>query len=283
MQLDITLAALGIVCFGLACVLALLALARPSPSGERRVQVVLALACIPLVTLLVMRGLRAGCIPAFTRYEALTTYAVFLTVAYLAFIRSHDLRGISAILVPYVLVISLIGLPGLGASSRGGPELQSLWLGIHILAAFSGYALFTLAAVLAAVYLVQDHNLKHKRFGIIFQRLPALATLDQLMYHEVGVAFFLFSLSIILGIVKVRLSGGGPEWLVDPKIGATIATWGLYAALMHIRGGVRRGRKVALLTIAGLFFVLFTFMGASLIGHSVHDTVRMGSLQGEQP
>lgn len=276
MQLDIALAAMGIACFGLALISALLAVFRPSPSGERRVCIFLLLGCLPLVVLLILRGLEAGHIPAFTRFEALSTYAIFLTLAYLAFMRTHDLRGLSAILVPYALAILLLGLPGLGTPSGGGPALQSVWLGMHILTAFSGYALFTLAAVMAAVYLVQDYNLKNKRFGVVFQRLPALATLDQFMYREIGVGFFLFSVSIILGTVNVRLIVGGAEWLMDPKIGATIATWGLYAVLLHIRAGAQRGRKVALMTLAGLVLVLFSFLGVSYLGGSVHDVARMG-------
>lgn len=277
MELDITLAALGLGCYGLASALALAALVNPNRQRVRRIRLWLAAGCVPLIALLLTRGLRAGEIPAFTRFEAITCYAVLLAIAYLHAIRRHEMRGIAAILVPYLTLIFALALPGLAASTGAGPKLQSVWLGVHILTAFAGYALFSLAAVLALAYLVQDYNLKHKHVGLVFQRLPSLEALDQLMYHEAGIAFTLFSLSIVLGIVNVRINGGGVEWLVDPKIAATIATWCVYALLMHLRGRAsRHGRDIALITVAGMVFVLFAFLGVSLLPESLHDLVRMG-------
>lgn len=72
----------------------------------------------------------------------------------------------------------------------------------------------------------------------------------------------------------VRLSAEAEKWITDPKVMATAATWIAYAILVHMRTRAdRHGKKVALATIAGLFFVLFTFFGVHLIAESVHDFV----------
>jgi len=154
------------------------------------------------------------------------------------------------------------------------PSTQNLWLALHVILAFAGYALLSLASVLAAVYLVQDRNLKHKRFGLVWERLPALETLDHLMGRQLGLGFLLLTGSILLGITLVWRNGGGEEWFMDPKVGATAVTWILFAVLVHMRASVgRHGRNMAVVTIAGLLCLLFAFIGVHLVTDSVHGFV----------
>ena len=76
---------------------------------------------------------------------------------------------------------------------------------------------------------------------------------------------------MLLGITMVWQNGGGEEWLTDPKIGATVLTWILFAILVHMRSGAgRHGRNLAVVTIAGLLCLLFAFVGVHLVTDSVH-------------
>jgi len=131
-----------------------------------------------------------------------------------------------------------------------------------------------LAGVLASAYLVQDRNLKHKRFGLVWERLPALETLDHLMGWQLGLGFLLLTGSILLGITQIWRNSGGGEWLTDPKVGATAVTWILFAVLVHMRASAKRhGRNMAVVTIAGLLCLLFAFIGVHLVTNSVHSFV----------
>jgi len=145
---------------------------------------------------------------------------------------------------------------------------------LHVCTAYLAYALCTIAGVLGLAYVIQDNNLKRKRFGALFENLPALESLDHVMARQIGGAFLMLTLSLAFGVHLVRLSGGGSEWATDPKVVATMATWGIYAALMHMRTNVaRHGRGMAVITILGFFFVLFTFLGVHLIAESIHSFV----------
>jgi ABC-type transport system involved in cytochrome c biogenesis permease subunit len=84
----------------------------------------------------------------------------------------------------------------------------------------------------------------------------------------------MLTISIVAGAVMLHLSGNAQAWLTDPKIAATAAMWIAYAVLMHMRTSAdRHGRRLALATIVGLFFLLFTFVGVHLIAESIHDFV----------
>ena len=129
------------------------------------------------------------------------------------------------------------------------------------------------ASITAAVYLVQDNNLKHKRFGVVWERLPSLETLDVAMSRLVGVALVMLTVSIILGFALVRTSGGGDEWYTDPKVAATVVTWILLAIFVHMRASSgRHGRGIALMAVIGLACLLFAFIGVHLVSSSTAHT-----------
>jgi ABC-type uncharacterized transport system permease subunit len=120
-------------------------------------------------------------------------------------------------------------------------------------------------------YLVQDYNMKQKKFGPVWERLPSLETLDHLMSRLVGMAFLLLTLSVVLGCGLVHRAGGGDRWITDPKVAAVAAVWILFAVLVHMRASAdRHGRGVAILTVAGLAVVLFAFIGVHFVADSLH-------------
>jgi ABC-type transport system involved in cytochrome c biogenesis permease subunit len=227
-----------------------------------------------LIALLIARGIHAGRFPAFGQLEAVTWYVLALVAAYLQMNMRHNMRGIAVVLLPYVTALLIAASIASKSVMELNAPIPGLWLSAHVVAAFAGYALCTLASVLALTYLIQDYNLKHKRLGAVFQRLPALETLDDLMRQQIGLAFLMLSISIVFGFVMARLSTDADKWLTDPKVAATIATWMTYAVLLHIRTRAdRHGRRIALATIASLLLILFTFCGVHLVSESLHDFV----------
>ena len=280
--LEAILAAAGIGCFGAASVWAVVGLRRPYPPerGERGVPWLLALGCIPLLAVLVLHGARAGRIPLFNTFDALTVYGVLLTIAALCLLTRHRTQGVLAILAPYVTLLLIAGLPAVGVTTGLVPyQAPNAVMWLHLLVAFAGYALFSLASILAVAYLIQDRNFKRCNFGLVFEQLPALETLDHMMFRLVESAFLLLTISLALGIYLVHESGRGTEWITDPKVVATLATWALYAMLVHMRANAgRHGTRLALITAAGLAFVLFSMVGVHLVATSVHGFVQIGGI-----
>jgi ABC-type uncharacterized transport system permease subunit len=271
LDIELTVAVLGVGCYGVSSLLALASLFGAKPRGERAALALMAVGGIALAVVLAAHGVRAASIPAFNRFEALTSYALALSGAYLLLAVCRYTRGLAGILIPYATVILLCGVSTLGAEAGAPAPVQGPWLALHVLTAYAAYGVFTLASACATVYLMQDSNLKHGRCGVVWERLPSLETLDQLMSRLVGLSFLLFSMALAVGFLLVHRTGGGEEWFRDPKVGATVATWVLLAALVHMRASAgRHGRGVALVTVAGLACLLFTFIGVHLIADSVH-------------
>lgn len=274
--MDVLLATGAAGCYALAALCGILGLTAARPPAGRMAATWMGIGALLLCVVLVLRGVAASCVPVFSRFDALACYVVAVTVVYLATATAGASRRIEGLIAPYLLLALLCGLPAIEGRTNAQPPLQNGWLGLHILLAYAGYAFLTLAGLMAAAYLVQDDNLKHKRLGLLWERLPALETLDHWMGRLVGKGFLLLTGSILLGILLVRRSGGDEQWLTDPKVGATAATWILFAVLVHMRASIgRHGRMMALVTIAGLGCLLFTFVGVHLVADSLHGFVRI--------
>ncbi|TFH13975.1 MAG: hypothetical protein E4H02_10790 [Lentisphaerales bacterium] len=264
----------GIGSFLVASILALLAFLRPGWSIDRFLLPLLLIGTVPIAAVLISHGIETSRFPALGRFEAFTCYALAIIAVYVHAMRRHRVSGIAAILLPYVTILLIVGAPAAGVAVALPDQWPAVLLNVHIVAAFVAYALFTLASILAVTYLVQDNNLKRKRFGAVFEKLPALETMDHLMRQQVGTGLLMLTISIVAGAVMLHLSGNAQAWLTDPKIAATAAMWIAYAVLMHMRTSAdRHGRRLALATIVGLFFLLFTFVGVHLIAESIHDFV----------
>jgi len=144
------------------------------------------------------------------------------------------------------------------------PLLKGFWLTVHICLTLTGYAALALAGLGGILYLIQERQIKSKRFGFFHRRLPSLSQLDNLNYWCLTAGFPLLTAGIISGSLYAQHTQGRFfSW--DPKEILTFIAWLIYAVLLHERLTVGwRGRRAALLAICGLIVLLCTFVGANL-------------------
>ena len=266
----------GVICYAAALALAVAAPLRRANRVLPQAGLILA-GSLLIALALVVDAVRSGHFSLADRHQALLFYVVAVTVVFFFTARRHDLRGLWLIVLPYVTVLAAFGAWGAFAHRPVQPGIESPWLILHVLTALLGYALFTLASVYAAAFLVQDRSLRRKQFGQTFEALPPLETLEALMRRQVGLAFVVFTAAIALGVVLAHINGWGRAWLTDPKILATALTWAVYAVLLYLRlGRLYCGRRAAVVTLAGLACLLFTFVGVPLLTDSMHDFAASG-------
>lgn len=277
--METILVVVGIIFYIAASIIALLPLFRPGERKGGRELVFLAGGVLVFLAVMVMRLVKAGCLPSFTRFDGLTWYALALSSTYLLMKPSRFARGISGLLVPFVTLVLLCGVPAMAMPAGAPPQSQGALLVVHVIMGYAAYAVFSLASINAAAYLMQDYNLKNKHFGVVWEQLPSLETLDHVMSRLVGLAFLFFTVAVVGGLMLVHRAGGGEKWLSDPKVAAVTAAWILFAVLVHMRASAdRHGRGVAILTVAGLALVLFAFLGVPWVAETEHAflQLRMG-------
>jgi cytochrome c-type biogenesis protein CcsB len=213
----------------------------------------------------------AGYTPITNLFESLSFFALAIVAVFLVTELRYGLRTLGAFIAPLGFGFSILAAFQPGEVARLAPALNSYWLPIHVMLLFLGDAVFAVAFGAGIMYLLQEKEVKRKRLGAIFKRLPSLDVLDEINYRCLTVGFPLLTLGIITGSIWAEYAWGS-YWSWDPKETWSLITWFLYAALLHGRLTVGwRGRKAAILAIVGFCAVLFTFLGVNLLLPGLHS------------
>ena len=220
---------------------------------------------------LLTRYVEAGYTPVTNLYESFSFFAWMIIGVLLIANMKFKIKVLGAFLTPIALILMLFGLALPKEIVPLAPVLQSFWLPFHVIFAFLGNAIFTLAFCCGVMYLIQEHQLKSKRLGAIAQRLPSLKVLDDMNYQTLTYGFPLLTLGIITGAIWAEYAWGR-YWNWDPKETWSLITWFLYAALLHQRLTVGwRGRKAAIMAILGFLAAIFTFLGVNFLLPGLHS------------
>jgi len=218
-----------------------------------------------------LRWWKVGHPPLVNLHEALSFVAWGMVGAYLLAQWTQKVKSFGAFVTPLATVTAVASL----LQPRGvlplPPVLRSLWLPVHAAISLLANAIFALTFCVAVMYLLQEHQIKGKRLGAVFKRLPSLQSLDAMNERGITVGFVLLTIGIITGSIWAETAWGS-YWSWDPKETWSLITWFLYAALLHQRLTVGwRGRRAALMTIVAFAVLLFTFLGVSLLLPGQHS------------
>ena len=213
----------------------------------------------------------AGHLPITNMHESLSFFSLAIVGAFIFFERRYRVTILGSFVLPLALLMIVASSAFPSAISGLNPALRSNWLWLHTIMAFISYAAFTIAFGAAVIYLIQQHFLKKKRLGALFQKLPSLETLDDINYRCLTVGFPLLTIAIISGAIWAE-KAWGTYWSWDPKETWSLITWFIYAALLHGRLTTGwRGRRAALLSIAGFLIMLFTFVEMNMWMPGLHS------------
>lgn len=262
-------AALFIYLIGTAASLAYLVFLRKALS--RLGTVALAVGFIVHTLALVSRYIEAGYTPITNLHESLSFFSWAIVGVYLILYLEYRVDVLAAFISPVAAVLIILASLFPKEILPVAPVLNSFWLPIHVTLAFIGDAMFALAFAAGVMYLIQERQIKSKKIGPFYYRLPALKVLDDLSYRCLTLGFPLLTLGIITGSVWAE-SAWGSYWSWDAKETWSLITWFLYAALLHGRLTVGwRGRRAAIFAIVGFAVLVFTFLGVNLLLSGLHS------------
>lgn len=197
-------------------------------------------------------------------HAAMSALSLFVALGYLLFGKRLKLVVLGAFITPINLLL-LLGA-GLRDQSVVPPSVHSALLPLHISANVLGYAAFTLAFAVAIAYLLQERQLRAKRIGGVFQRLPSLDALDRAGLRCVLVGFPLLTVGIVTGAL---ITGGfaAASAAAGTRQAFAIGAWVVFAAVLLLRVSAGwRGRRASIGTLLG-----FACACVVLVGYVIGD------------
>ncbi len=204
-------------------------------------------------------------------FEIFTVLAFSIAFSYFLLELITDIRGTGPFIIIISFVFQLISSLFIADQIDVKEVLKNNLLGIHVVNALLGYSGFTISAVYGFLYLTLYKDLKHSRFGLIFNRLPNLEVLEKLSFYSAVIGFILLTVSIIIGVIW--LPSAFPKFsFLDPKLIGTGVVWVLYGAGIFTKFFSRwRGKKLILLSITGFLIAIFSTILTNFLARSFHS------------
>ena len=195
---------------------------------------------------------------------SLDLFVWLVVAAYLVWGCRPRYRLLGAAVMPLAAVLLAVAYAG-GGVGGGVARYSSLFLVLHVGLVLVGFAGFTLAAALSALYLWQERRLKRREARILRVAVPSLVALDDLAGRTIAVALPALSLGIAAGLVRLALRGGG----FDVLMALTLVTWAVYCVFLLLRYEAGwHGRKAAYLLLAGFALVIAVRLGLPTVHFS---------------
>lgn len=209
--------------------------------------------------------------PITNKFEIFSIISFSIAFSYFILELITDIRMTGSFIILFSFIfqtISSIFIP----NNFSVPEiLRNRSLGLHVFGAILGYSSFTISAVYGFLYLLLYKNLRSNKFGILFERLPSLETLEKLNIYSTIIGFVLLSMAIIVGIVW--LPDAFPNFnFLDAKLIGTILVWCVYVFVIFKKYFTElTGKNIIYYTLVGYSFAILSLIITNTFAKTFHS------------
>lgn len=158
-----------------------------------------------------------------------------------------------------VVILSAIIVP---STTQPHPDMTPLVIS-HIILSILAYSAITVATVHGALLLIQDHQLKARKTNGIVRTLPALQTMDQILFEMVWVGMALLTGALITGGLYML---SADQHHLYHKAAFSVISWLVFATLLGGRYTLGwRGTTAGRFTVAGFVFLMLAYFGSKFV------------------
>lgn len=174
----------------------------------------------------------------------------------------YPLASLKALVLPLAAIATILPLV---FPSTQVAQATSWAFDAHVLAAMLAYSLFTIAALHAGLMSLAESSLHKARLHGLLQNLPALLTMETLLFRIIAAGFVLLTLTLISGAVFSEQIFGR-AWQFNHKVLFGLISWSVFGVLLaghHYRGW--RGRTAVSLTMSGFGLLILAYIGSKFV------------------
>jgi ABC-type uncharacterized transport system permease subunit len=142
-------------------------------------------------------------------------------------------------------------------------QTYSWEMGTHVLSSVIAFSLLNIAALQAVLLAIQERQLKNHQPKKFILRLPALQTMESLLFQMLAMGLVFLSVSLVSGVAFI--DDLFAQHLAHKTVLSIIA-WLIFSALLlgRLRYGWR-GQTAIRWTIAGFILLLLAYFGSKLV------------------
>ena len=205
------------------------------------------------------RGFSLNACPVNNLYEATTFLLWALGLASLGCALLPRFKFIAAFAAPVLFTVGVFALmPSLDPPHGPKPDFSNGLTSLHAATILLAYGAFGLAAVAAAMFLVEQRDLKLHRLRALLSFLPSIQRLELITTRLVAAGFVLLTIGLASGALLPRRDG--VAYFADAKVLWSALLWLAYLeALVAHKFFGRPARRFAIGIIVAFVLLLLTF------------------------
>ena len=220
--------------------------------------------------------IETGHLPWAGDYEAALMgcwFIILLTLVVVLRRREHGFIAVGT--VPATLFMMGFGVMRKQDPGPMAASLKTFWLYFHVYFAWLAYGAYTLAMAAGVVYLLKHRDAARQKKNPIFDRMPPLERLDELMFRYVTLGFITNAFEMAAGAIWAK-DLWGSYWSWDPLETWALVGWLEYGLFIHLRGSMGwRGVKLAWISIVAYIVLFISFFGVSFAVESSRHIFNM--------
>ncbi len=218
----------------------------------------------------VFRGIYFSHFPMAGIFEAATVMALAIAVIYLYIETRIKEKSTGYFILLLVFSLQLISSAFIDFVDDIPEILNNPLFIFHTSAAILGYTGLAISALYSVMYLLLFKEIKKKRFGLIYSRMPSLAVLEEMMMKAAWLGIGFLTLAILLGIYW-SFEIFGTFVYSDSKIIIALITWVFYMVGMLVKKYRSiSGKKVAMISLSGFSLIVVSLLAVNLFFQSFH-------------
>jgi ABC-type uncharacterized transport system permease subunit len=210
-------------------------------------------------------------VPVSTAFDALSFMAFAILVVYLIIELSFKNKASGFFIVSFAFIVEIVSAFNYNWTPETNELLTNTSFAVHASLNIIGYTALSLSAIYALMYVIQNHNVKKRKFNVLYDQMPPLTHLEMMSIRSVLIGILTMGIGLFLGHLQTHQAFGS-FWMSDPKVIVTDIIW-----LAYVIGyaGARlfrwRGRRMAYMALSG--FAVLTLGGIIivLVAESFHE------------
>jgi ABC-type uncharacterized transport system permease subunit len=211
---------------------------------------------------LYLRGQAVRSCPLHSFFDVLIFLSWAIVLFYLVIGTTYRLSLLGAFTAPLVFVLQMFALLVIGMPEAVPSPVRSAWVELHAALSVMAYGALGLAGVAGLMYLIQERQLKNRKFSNLLYSLPPITDLAVVNGRLILAGFGMLTIAFAAGLVD-----GIP---VDHlKFWASLCLWVAYGLLLAFRQiGKMPSKKLAKLSVVIFVIALVTLPGIHYLSGS---------------
>jgi len=216
-------------------------------------------------------SLKIGHLPLAGAFQALSVFMFFFALLNKIFVPEGKDYSLGVFYSGILFILQTISVIFISESAVLPDILKDITFEVHVILNLVGYAAFSSAFLVASMYILLFFEIKSRRLGYFYERLPSLVYLEKLTYRALVTGFIFNTLGVFSGAFT-GFYAWGTFWAWDPKLVSAILAWVLYGTTIIGKSKYHwPGKRIASFSFFGFLWIIFSMIIVTQYFSGIHS------------